>query len=144
MKSKPKVLHDFRAFCIVLCVLLSCVRTDRTTSTLVRGWVCPSFQRIVAPDLVQNWRAISWGCTSGRFHGLMKTATPKCRGVHCPPPSLHHPHAPLVSNTAATTLLFRHSMPTADGGTGWINVHDFTQAGFNRLVEEKAGALVRL
>ena len=70
MKSKQKVLHDFRAFCIVLCVLLSCVRVDRTTSTLVRGWVCPSFQCIVAPDLVQNWRAISWGCTSGRFHGL--------------------------------------------------------------------------
>jgi len=52
-----------------------------------------------------------------------------------PPPTL-------VSHTAASTLFFLHTGVSADGGTGWIHLHDFTLTTLNRLVKEHPGALV--
>lgn len=59
-------------------------------------------------------------------------------------PPFYRPHPPPVSHSAATTLIFRNVVPSADAGTGWINVQDFIQAGLDRLVKEQAGALVSL
>ena len=41
-------------------------------------------------------------------------------------------------------LIFCKVGPKGDRTTGWLNVHDFIQAGYDRLVKEQAGALVSL